>query len=527
MNKLYRKYTEHLQKIADLKGAIALLHWDQETYLPENAAYTRARQIGTLNSLAHAMICKKNFKKICEKLIEQLPESSKEWKNVSVTLSDLIRLEKLPAKHIEQLNKTVSESFHAWQDARSKNDFNLFRPYLSKIIDLKKKEAELIAPSEHPYNVMLDEFDKGFKVDEADRIFLKLKAILKELIPSIIEAQDISPELLNKEIFPHQKQWEIGMNVSKLLGYKYSEGRKDLSTHPFTVSMSPNDVRITTRINETNFMEMLWSTIHEVGHAVYEQGLNEQDYGLPSGEACSIAIHESQSRYFENNIGKSLPFLQNLWLLLKKNFGIQFSNTSADTFYKLVNYISPSLIRTNADELTYHYHVMIRYDIEKMMFEEKINPGELPEIWNAAYEKYLNIKPKNLSEGILQDVHWSHGNFGYFPVYSIGSLYSAQFEKIMSEQIPNYYELISSMQLSSIIQWLKSNIYHHGRLQNSGELCQRITGEKLNPEYFYQYIRRKYSAIYGNIFDTKADNKKLETANTPFVISELQSINGH
>ncbi|MFN4124058.1 MAG: carboxypeptidase M32 [Flavobacteriales bacterium] len=524
MNKLYNKYTEHLRQIADLKGALALLHWDQETYLPLNAACTRARQIGTLNSLTHTLLCKKSFRSLCEKLIDQLPDGTKEKNNVLVTLHDLNRLEKLPAKHVEKLNKTISESFHAWQDARTNNNFNLFKPYLTKILDLKYKEAEFISPDEHPYNVMLDEFDKGLKVDETDRIFSQLKIILKDLIPKIVQAQDILPDLLNKELFSHQKQWETGIEVSKILGYQYAIGRKDLSTHPFTVSMSPTDVRITTRIDENNFMEMLWSTIHEVGHAVYEQGLNELDYGLPSGEACSIAIHESQSRYFENNIGKSIPFLRNLWNLLDNNFGAQFSDISNDTFYKLVNHISPSLIRINADELTYHYHIMIRYDIEKMLFEGKIKPKELPDAWNAAYQKYLNITPNNIAEGVLQDVHWAHGSFGYFPVYSIGSLYAAQFEKIMSDQMSDYESHIKNLQFKDIIGWLKTNIYSKGRLMSSGNLCQNITGRKLNPEFFNAYIQKKYGELYGINFDlnTKEQNSEIRETSS----DTLQTVHG-
>jgi carboxypeptidase Taq len=311
----------------------------------------------------------------------------------------------------------------------------------------------------------------------------------------ILILQPQKDDLLQQK-FSKKQQWELGKEISKKLGFCFDNGRKDLSTHPFTISMAANDVRITTRIDENNFMEMLWSTIHEVGHALYEQGLSKDDYGLPGGEACSISIHESQSRFYENNLGKSADFLSYIWPGLQKKFSKQLNGCSIADFSKAVNHIVPGLIRTNADELTYHFHIIIRYEIEKGLFEERFAVSDLPEIWESYYQEYLGIKPTSHVNGILQDVHWAHGSFGYFPTYSIGSLYAAQIEQKLIRDLSNFKSLISNGQFNPIHQWFSDNLYNLGRLHDSEALCEITTGEKLKPEYFLNYIKQKYSDLY-------------------------------
>lgn len=495
MKNLYQAYKSHLQKIADVNGACALLQWDQEVFMPQFSAESRARQISTLSSWAHELKCDNKLLLLVEKLLVSLPKESREYLNVKRTFEDLEKYRKVPASHVEQLSKAISEAFNAWEDARKKNDFKLFKPHLQKVLGLKMKESELKGTFNHPYDGALYDYDNGRTTAELDDIFNSLKYALGDILNQILILQPQKDDLLQQK-FSKKQQWELGKEISKKLGFCFDNGRKDLSTHPFTISMAANDVRITTRIDENNFMEMLWSTIHEVGHALYEQGLSKDDYGLPGGEACSISIHESQSRFYENNLGKSADFLSYIWPGLQKKFSKQLNGFSIADFSKAVNHIVPGLIRTNADELTYHFHIIIRYEIEKGLFEERFAVSDLPEIWESYYQEYLGIKPTSHVNGILQDVHWAHGSFGYFPTYSIGSLYAAQIEQKLIRDLSNFKSLISTGQFNPIHQWFADNLYNLGRLHDSEALCEITTGEKLKPEYFLNYIKQKYSDLY-------------------------------
>jgi carboxypeptidase Taq len=497
MNELYQKYKEELSKIADIKGAAALMQWDQEVYMPENSHLVRAQQIATLTSLAHEFFSNPQLKEIIEKLINTLPADSKEIQNVKVSYRDIEKQSKLSNNFINELSKKVSASFDAWQKAYKSSDFLIFKPYLEDLVKLKQQECEIIGYQNHPYDVLLDDFDRGLTVAKTDEVFGQLKGSLQSLLAEILEVQDMKMDFLSQS-FHKDFQWEIGKKICNALGFSFLNGRKDLSTHPFTVSMACSDVRITTRIDENNFMEMLWSTIHEVGHALYEQGLNHDDYGLPSGEATSLSIHESQSRLYENNIGKSRAFLYHYWPMIADKFKHVLQGIKFDDFLKTVNYVQPSLIRTNADEVTYHFHIIIRYEIEKALIDGSIKVKDLPDVWNEKYLKYLGIKPSNDREGVLQDVHWSHGSFGYFPTYTLGSLYAAQFFNTINSKTSDLDKQIEVADYNVISQWLNENIYSKGRLFDSDVLCQKACGEPLNSIYFINYIQSKYKDIYSS-----------------------------
>jgi carboxypeptidase Taq len=281
------------------------------------------------------------------------------------------------------------------------------------------------------------------------------------------------------------------------MGYDFEAGRQDLSEHPFTTSFAPTDVRVTTRVDENNYASLLWSTIHEGGHALYEQGLPEDQYGLPLGAAASLSIHESQSRFWENCIGRGTDAWEYFYPILQRYFPEQLSDASMRDFFKAANKVEPSLIRTEADEVTYHFHVMIRYEIEKQILEGKIATKDLPEAWNDLYSKYLGVRPTDYKTGILQDVHWSHGSFGYFPTYTLGSFYAAQFYAQTLKEIPALKEQVRTGNMAPLLQWLRAKIHVHGRRYTSEELCALVTGEKLNTRYFMDYIQQKYDGIYG------------------------------
>ncbi len=291
-------------------------------------------------------------------------------------------------------------------------------------------------------------------------------------------------------------QWDFGIDLLRKMGYDFASGRQDISTHPFTTNFSANDVRVTTRINPSDLNEMIWSTIHEGGHALYEQGLPDAEYGLPSGEAISLGIHESQSRLWENNVGRSLPFWKEHFGDLKQAFPENLANVSATDFYKAMNIVKPSLVRTNADELTYHFHIMIRFEMEKQMMEKAVSVNDLPKLWNKKYKDYMNLDVPDDASGILQDIHWSHGSFGYFPTYSIGSFYAAQFYAKAKKDIPELNEKVGEEEMKKLLDWLRDNIHSHGRTYNSDEVCVRVTGESLNFNYFMDYVRQKYKDIY-------------------------------
>jgi carboxypeptidase Taq len=286
------------------------------------------------------------------------------------------------------------------------------------------------------------------------------------------------------------------MEVLKRMQYDFEAGRQDISEHPFTTNFSNADVRVTTRIDENDFSNMLWSCIHEGGHALYEQGLPADEYGLPLGEYCSLSIHESQSRLWENCIGRGLPFWKYNYPLLKESFPEQFGQIGINQFYKAINKVQPSLIRTEADELTYHFHVMIRYEIEKLLIEGSIPTKDIPTYWNEHYQKYLGVVVPDDKQGCLQDVHWSHGNLGYFATYSIGSLYAAQFKAAIQKENPSLEQELASGNNMTTLQWLKQHIYPFGRYYNSEELCLKATGEVLNPAFFINYAKEKYHQIY-------------------------------
>ncbi|MFN6039638.1 MAG: carboxypeptidase M32, partial [Bacteroidota bacterium] len=273
-------------------------------------------------------------------------------------------------------------------------------------------------------------------------------------------------------------------------------GRQDISTHPFTINFSSKDVRVTTRIDEKNLSEMIWSCIHEGGHALYEQGLPEDEYGMPLSEAVSLGIHESQSRLWENNVGRSFSYWKNNFKVLKNYFPEQLNSITSEHFYKACNKVEPSFIRTNADELTYHFHVIIRYEIEKKLISREIKTKDLPAIWNEMYKNYLGLDVKNDKEGVLQDVHWSHGSFGYFPTYSIGSFYAAQFFHKAHEAIPGLEMQIESSNFKELLNWLHHSIHKHGKFYSAQDLCMNITGETLNVDYFMKYVSDKYEKIY-------------------------------
>ncbi|RAI99894.1 carboxypeptidase Taq [Chitinophaga skermanii] len=493
---LYSDYQSKMEKIADVRNAIAVLGWDQETYLPGKGAAIRGQQITTLSTIAHELFTDAQLGDTLQALQSREDLTATQKKNVALSLEDYEKNKKYPAAFVAALSQTTSDCYHAWMKARKENSYAVFEPLLEKMVQLKKEETHILGYTGHPYNALLNEYEKGINIQTLDTVFADVKTSLSPLLQAIAAKPKPNNAFLQQH-YPKDAQWQYGLKLLKEMGFDFEAGRQDLSEHPFTTSFNPHDVRVTTRVDEQDFSNMTWSCIHEGGHALYEQGLLISEYGLPCGEAASLGIHESQSRLWENNVGRGLAYWQYNYPALQKEFANNLSNVSLEEFYHAINLVQPSLQRTEADELTYHFHVMIRYEIEKGLIEGSVSTKDLNHTWNQYYKQYLNVDVPNDGAGVLQDIHWSHGSFGYFPTYSLGSFYAAQFYAAAQRQMKDLSQNIATGDYHALLQWLRNNIHVHGRFYTSNELCEKVTGEPLNFKYFMDYAQAKYAGIYG------------------------------
>jgi carboxypeptidase Taq len=494
---LYDSYKTKMQKIADVKYAAAVLEWDQETYMPVKGSDFRGRQIATLNEIAHSFLTDEAFGSLLLELNAATGLSAEEKRNAELSLEDYQLNKKLTPSFVRKRSEAIHAAYHAWVKARRANDGHIFQEPLDQLIVLKRQQAELLGYEDHPYNALMNEYDKGLTVNIVDTIFKKLQPALSTLLDFIKWQPQVDDSFLH-QLFDKNSQWKYGLSILKKIGFDFESGRQDISIHPFTTNFSNADVRVTTRIDENNFSNMTWSCIHEGGHALYEQGLPPEQYGLPLGEYCSLSIHESQSRIWENNIGRSQAFWQHNFPALKTFFPEQLGNVTPRQFFKGINKVQPSLIRTEADELTYHFHVMIRYEIEKLLIEGTITVKDIPAYWNELYKKYLEVTVPDDLHGYLQDIHWSHGSFGYFATYSTGSLYAAQLYAAVEKEQITIEEQIKLGDTNTVLDWLRKNIHSKGRFHTSEALCKAATGAYLDAKYFTDYATKKYQDIYSS-----------------------------
>jgi carboxypeptidase Taq len=490
----YSAYLFKMKELAELAGISSLLSWDQEIYLPSKSGEFRAQQLALINGLMHEKATDPSLISAIENSILQNGTSDIQKLNLVISKKDIERKNKLNRNHIEESTLLISKSFEAWELARKQNDFNTFKPFLKQIIELKRREADLITFENHPYDALLDEFEPGMKVETLDKLFGKLRIGIQSILNKIPQ-KNTDSSFMHKN-YPHSEQWKMGLDVLDKMGFNFEHGRQDISTHPFTITFSPQDVRITTRIDENNLNEMLWSCLHEGGHALYEQGLSYKEHGTPISEAASLGIHESQSRFWENHIGRGKSFWSFYYPQLQSFFPEQLGLISERHFYCAMNEVKPTLIRTSADELTYHMHIIIRYEIEKALIDGSLDVDDLKEKWQELYRNYLGIEVPDDNHGLLQDVHWAHGSFGYFPTYTLGSLYAAQMNHAMKMQESKMESNIAKGDFTFIKEWLKNSVFDKGRWYTSEELCEQMTGEKLNDRYFLEYATDKFNDIY-------------------------------
>jgi len=495
-NTYYEQYVQHVQKLTDIENAIGVLIWDKEVYLPRNGAPFRSQQIATLSGILHEESVQPDFVAVVEKLQGSSNGlDAEQRRNLEVTWRDLKRTLRLDTEFVKRRAQLISESFHAWLQAREANDYGLFSEALSKLVAVKQEEAGLLGYDDHPYDALLEEFEPGCRVAQLDKLFRHVREQLGAFVHELDGRLDGIDDRFLHHDYPKDTQWEFGLSLLKNLGYDFESGRQDLAPHPFTINFSPDDVRITTRIDEQDLANMTWSCIHEAGHALYEQGLPKTAYGLPINRAASLSIHESQARLWENQVGRSLAFWKAQYPMLQRYFPAQLREVSLAQFYRAINKVQPNPIRTEADELHYHFHIMIRYELEKGLIEGSVKAEDLVAHWNRLYEEYLGVTVPDDRRGILQDIHWAHGSFGYFPTYSLGSFYAAQFFQKAKSDHPELEEKIAEGDLRLLKQWLQQNIYDHGKRYEADGLCEKVTGEPLQFSHFMQYAREKYQSL--------------------------------
>jgi len=487
-----------LAEVSDLDSATALLSWDQQTYMPPGGVIARGNQIGTLSSLGHSKFISEEVGKLLEDLktyAESLDPESNDACLIEVTARDYRKQTKVPSDFVAEFSRITVVAHGAWEEARINDDFSHFQPHLEKIVEMKRQYADFFAPYDHVYDPLLDDFEPGMKTAEVQKIFTTLRPKQVELIKAISEKPEVDNSFLHQP-FDEQKQWDFGERVITKYGYDWNRGRQDKAAHPFTTNFSVGDVRITTRVDSNFLNPALFGTLHEGGHAIYEQGVSQDLERTPLAGGASLAIHESQSRMYENLLGRSYDFWVYFYPKLQDTFSTELGNVDLDTFYKGINKVEPSLIRVEADEATYNLHVMLRLELEIALMEGKLQVADLPTAWNERMEDYLGIIPPNDADGILQDVHWSAGILGYFPTYLLGNLVSNQLWEKINKDIPGLSSQIQGGNFKELLAWLRENVHQHGSKFKPQVLVNRIVGSGIKPEAYLKYLNDKFGAIY-------------------------------
>lgn len=482
-------FYSRLSELHHLNCIGALLGWDQRVCMPPAAVQGRAAQREYIAVLAHRKATDAEFSSVVDELYQEIDSLSEDDQvNVREIKRQLDIDRRLPEEFVSEMSQASSVGYSTWQEARPRNDWESVRPLLERIVKLSRQKAELIGYEEHPYDALLDLYEPGMTTSILKPLLLKLADELRKIVPSILRRfTDISPL---KGDFPTEAQKSLCHRVASDLGFDLNWGRIDSSAHPFTTTIGPNDVRITNRFSRDTFIPGLYGTIHETGHALYDIGLPQKWLGTPLGSPVSLGIHESQSRIWENPVGRSREFCVYLSRLLPEFFpGFV---TTPDELWNWVNLVQPSLIRVDADEVTYCLHIVIRMLLEERLIVGELAVADLPEAWNDLYEEYIGIRLPDVKDGVMQDVHWYSGSIGYFPTYALGNLYNAMMMEKASADIPGLYIKIEHGQFAEFLHWLRSNVHMHGMRYRGSQIIRRITGRDLEPDPFVRYLKRKF-----------------------------------
>jgi carboxypeptidase Taq len=495
----YDRLCQHMREAAILNSMQGLLGWDERTNLPPAGGEYRAEQMSYLAGIIHK---KQTAPEVGEWLVE-LSDSPLAADRHSDTGADIVNLKrdydrksKLPQALVEELAKLEVLGQQMWVEARKANDFKRFQPLLERTLELKRQEATAIGFDDQPYDALLDGFEPGAKTAEVSVV---LNGLREQLVP-LVAAIAASKRRPNRDAlngrYPIPLQEKIGKRTSAAIGFDYNAGRLDVTNHPFCGGAGPRDVRLTTRYDESSLDGSLFSTLHEAGHGIYEQGLPADRFGLPTGEAVSLGIHESQSRMWENLVGRSRAFWEYFYPETQSTFPEALGKVTLDTFYFAVNDVRPSLIRTESDEVTYNLHILIRFELELALINNDLSVADLPAAWHAKYRDYLGIQSPTDSDGVLQDVHWAAGLFGYFPTYSLGNLYAAQFFEKAERDLGGLHAMFRRGEFTPLREWLRTNIHSQGRRYPASELGKRVTGSPLSHDALIRHLRSKFGTLY-------------------------------
>jgi carboxypeptidase Taq len=498
--RLYHDVCQYARRTAVMASVDAVLGWDERTQMPSAGAEHRAEQSTVLAGLIHQRWIDPKFGEQIDEL-SQTPMAADPQSDAGVLVRRLKRQRdkkvKLPQSLVEELARTAVLGQQAWEEARQNNDFPSFRPLLEKTIDLKRQQAEALGYDECAYDALLDEYEPEERTANVGRVLDGLREELVPLVAAIQQSPRRPHAALLHRSFPVMVQERFGREAATAIGFDFSRGRLDVTTHPFCTTLGPHDCRITTRYDGQFFSSAFFGILHESGHAIYEQGLPVEHYGLPLGEAISLGIHESQSRLWENMVGRSRAFWTCFYPLARERFPIALEDVTPDEFYFAVNDVGPSLIRVEADEATYNLHILVRFELERALLQGDLQVAELPGAWNEKYRQYLGITPPDDRTGVLQDVHWSAGLVGYFPTYSLGNLYAAQFFAKAAADLEDLEGAIAHGHFEPLLAWLRENIHCHGQRWSAAELVQRVTGQPLSAKPLVEHLRAKLGRLYG------------------------------
>ncbi len=493
----YESFVGRIKDIDTAHQIESLLGWDQETYMPRRAAKDRANQIALIAGIAHERLISEEVGSLLEELERNgADDDPVVATNVRETRWRYDRAVKLPTDLVKTIARTSTLAKATWAGARKESDFSRFAPHLVELLDLKRQVAEHVGYDGEPYDALMDEYEPGAQAADVQVVFDRVKAELVPLVAAIKDAPRRPDTTILTRTCPVAGQAAFDRRVAEALGFDFEAGRIDVSTHPFCSGRGPHDVRLTTRYDEHYMPMSLFGTMHEAGHGLYEQGLDPEHIGTPMGDAVSLGIHESQSRLWENQVGRGRMFWNHYYPALQAEFP-SLADVPLDDFYFAINTVRPSFIRVEADEVTYGLHIMLRFDLERRMISGTLAVNDIPEAWNTGMQELFGITPPDDARGCLQDIHWSMGTFGYFPTYALGNLYAAQFFAAARRALPDLDQQIAAGRMAPLLQWLRKNIHRHGQRYRAQELVKVVTGAELSHEPFIAYLNAKFRPLYG------------------------------
>lgn len=491
---------EILGEVQDFSRAASVLEWDQQTYMPRGGSAARGRQLGTLRGTAHRLFASDEVGRLLETLEPEArgwPYDSDDAGLIRLTTRHYRRARRIPSELVGAIAGLSSTTHEAWIRARAARDFGLFAPSLARMVDLKRQVAEHLRPWDHPYDALLDEFEPELRTAEVRSLFETVRQPIVSLVRELGARSDRVSDTVLRGDWDVARQRSFGEWIARRLGYDFDRGRLDDTVHPFCTTFAIDDVRITCRYDPGFLPPALYGIMHEVGHALYEQGVAPELARTGLDDGASLGIHESQSRLWENLVGRSRPFWQFALPHLQRAFPEASAGADVESVYRAVNRVGPSLIRVEADEVTYTLHILVRFEVETRLIEGSLEVAGLPDAWNELYERYLGIRPPDDLQGVLQDVHWTDGTFGYFPTYSIGSIVAVQLWESARRALPDLDQRMAAGDFSTLLGWLRANVHRHGSKFTPRELVERATGRPMDTAPYLAYLKTKFGEIYG------------------------------